>query len=219
MRAWLIASLAFVLAAVSPAYAQSPVITFYETGADLRFEAEDVLSVQSVDQEGHGAIALTLSAAQSQRLQAFTQSLVGSTIMTVSHGHVLSADIHVRTAMSGPVIHVSGADKAAMRQRAERLEGLRSAGEPLLVTYEQVARLDIDAAAITAFQDANGPDGSVLRLHVTDAMPEPLPAEADGWVASIGGVVIEDWSVAEDNGVVAVTLHALTPAQRAALQP
>jgi hypothetical protein len=215
----LIASLAFVLAAVSPAFTQSPVITFYETADKLRFEAEDVVSVQYVDQEGYGQIALTLTAAMSQRLQAFTESLVGRAIMTVSHGQVLSADIRVRTAVSGPVIHFSGFDKAAMCHRAARLEGLRNAGEPLLVTYEQVARLAFDEADITAFQSGNGPDGSVLRLRVSEAMPNTLPAEGDRWVASIGGVVIEDWSVDEDNGVLEVTLPALTPAQRAMLQP
>lgn len=219
MRARLIACLAFVLAAVSPAFAQSPVITFYKTADRLRFEAEEVVSVQYVDQEGHGAIALTLTTAMSQGLRAFTESLVGRAIMTVSQGHVLSADVNVRTAMSGPVIHFSGSDKAAMRHRAERLEGLRNAGEPLLVTYEQVSRLDVDAADITAFQVGNGPNGSVLRLRVSDAMPNTLPEAGDGWIASIGGVVIENWSVDENNGVLEVTLPALTPAQHAVLQP
>jgi hypothetical protein len=207
------------LLSVSPAFAQSPVITFYETADRFRFEAEDVLSVQSVDQEGHGAIALTLSAAMSQRLQAFTENLVGGTIMTVSGGYVLSADTVVRSAMSGSVIHVTGSDQTANRHVAERLEDLRNAGETVLVAYEQMSRLDLDAADITRIEGADDPEAGALRVSADHAVADVLLAEPDSWIAAIDGDVIEAWSVAERDGAVEVTPQALTPDQRAVLQP
>jgi hypothetical protein len=201
------------------AFAQSPVISFFKTGAALRFEAEDVLSVQFVDQEGQGQIALTLSAAMSQRLQAFTENLVGGTIMTVSGGKVLSAGTVVRTSISGPVIHISGSDQAAMGLVLERMVDRRNAGETVLVAYEQMSRLDLDAADITRIEGADDPEAGALRVSADHAVADVLPAEPDSWIAAIDGDVIEAWSVAERDGAVEVTLHALTPDQRAVLQP
>lgn len=213
---------AFVLASVSLAFAQSPAITFYETADMLRFEAEDVVSIQYVDEEEYGEIVLALSAAMSQRLQAFTERLVGRTIMTVSRGHVLSADISVRTAISGPAVHFTGSEKAVMRHMAERLEGLRNSGEPLLVTYKQVAKLDIDAARITLVQDDNDRDEQVLRVAIYDAVADDifdaLPTEPTGWIAVIVQHVVDDWSISNRNGLVDITLRALTPAQCALVQ-
>ncbi len=213
-----IAFLAFALLSFSTAYAKSSVITFYQVEAELRFEAESVSSVEFVDQEAHGAIAITLTPAMSQRLQQFTQSLVGRTIMTVSQGHILSADIRVRTAVSGPVVHFTGSDKDVMRHLAERLEGLRNSDEPLLVTYEQVAKLDIGAAHITLVQDDNDREEELLRVAIDDAIFDALPTEATGWIAATGRHVVDDWSISNRNGAVDITLRALTPAQRALVQ-
>ncbi|MEO0382181.1 MAG: hypothetical protein AAF234_01405 [Pseudomonadota bacterium] len=215
-----IAVLAFALLSVSSAFAQSPVITFYQIGAELRFEAEDVVSVQFLDaeQEEHGEIAITLTPTMSQRLQAFTERLVGRTIMTVSQGHVLSADISVRTTISGRVIHVSGSDKAILRHMVERLDGLRNSGEPLLVTYEQISRVDIEASLITMLRDGDDPDSWVLRIIAEDQIADALLAEPAGWIAAIDGDVVQIWSVEDEGEAVHVTLHDLAPAHRALLR-
>ncbi|WP_375567933.1 hypothetical protein ABWH92_09970 [Ahrensia marina] len=182
------------------------------------------MSVQFLDaeQQGQALLAVTLTPAMSQRLRAFTENLVGRTIMTVSPGHVLSADISVRTAISGPVVHFTGSDKAVMRRVAERLEALRNSDEPLLVTYEQVAKLDIDAAHITLVQDDNDRDEEVLRVAIDDAIANDIfdawPTEPSGWIAATGRLVVDDWSISNRNGAVDITLRALTPAQRALVQ-
>jgi len=222
VKARLVGLLISAFGVISTAHAQSSVITFYQVEAELRFEAESVSSVEFVDHEAHGGIAITLTPAMSQRLQVFTERLVSRTIMTVSQGHILSADIRVRTSVSGPVVHFTGSDKAVMRHLAERLEGLRNSDEPLLVTYEQVAKLDIDAAQITLVQGDNDRDGEVLRVAIDDANTDDifdaLLTEPTGLIAATGRHVVDDWSISNRNGAIDITLRALTSAQRALVQ-
>lgn len=217
LRARLLFVLAFLGAFVSSGSAQSSAITFFQTGDALWFDAKDVDSVRYVDQDGHGEIAIALTPDMSQRLHEFTGRLIGATVMSVSGGTVLSADVTVRTAVSGPIVHFTGSDKSVMRQLAERLDGLRDAGEQVLATYEQVSKRDIGSPGGTLIED-NFLDGS-LRVPVDHDFAGTLETAPNNWLAVVGGQFIVEWSVEHVDDEAMVTVDVSTPALRDMLRP
>lgn len=215
--------LTLVLLSVSPTFAQSPVITFYETGSELRFEAADILGIQSVDAERNdqAVVAVGLTTAMSQRLHMFTNRLVGRDVMMLGQNHVLMTDTTVQTAISGPVIHFADSAAAVTHRLAEGLKELAgtvsNTEEPMFVAYEQVSKLVLDASHAMLFQDGVAGNALILRVSAYDGIADASPTESGRWIAVIDQYVVDDWSISNQDGVIDITLGALTPTQHALL--
>lgn len=215
--------LTFVLLSVSPTFAQSPVITFYERGSELRFEAADIVGIQTIDagRDDQALVAVSLSTAMSQRLHMFTNRLVGRDMMMVGQNHVLLTDTTVQTAISGPVIHFADFAAVVTLRLAERFDDLRGAAsnteEPVFVAYEQISKLAFDASRATLFQDGAVGTALTLRVSAYDGIADAWPTECGSWIAAIGQQVIDDWSISNQDGVIDITLGALTSAQQSLL--
>ncbi len=220
LRLRFLSALVLLLAAVAHVFAQPPAITFFETGAELRFDAADVAEVQYIDaeQEDLAYVALTLTPSMSQRLRQFTERLVGRRTMIVFQGRLLGSDTIVREAISGPVIHFSGSDGTLMRSLADGLEDQRhhaaSTGQALLVSYEQVSKLELETSHMRPLRDG---DTFVLKGPADATISTAMPARSDGWIAVIDEHLLDEWSVSSEDGLLEVMLHALTPSQRALL--
>ncbi len=216
--------LAFLLVAPAYAQAQAPTLILYQTGAQLPFLPEDITAITYEDQrqEGRGFLVLTLTPSMSDRLQAFTQALVGGTMMTVAQGRVLTAGTQVRSAIAGPVVHLSGS-RGTLRPLAERLDAQRQSAadptDPLLLAYEQGETLAFDASQIEAFTLAEQGDRLVLRLPADQT---EIAGEPGTWLVALGGEVVEAQVTlmpdADGDGTLALTLHGLNAAQRDGLR-
>ncbi|MEM6711277.1 MAG: hypothetical protein AAF590_03245 [Pseudomonadota bacterium] len=208
----------FLVAHVSPAVSQSPILIFYQTGAELPFSTTDIEGVE-YQGEAQLSVAIRLTPMMSERLEQFTQSVLGGQIMTVSQGRIVTADTVVRTALSGPVIRFGGSDAGKLQTIADGFEhALAIGGEtPVFVTYHQTSTLELTAETILINEDRNGARVLSIHLPLDASDTSMLPTMETGWIAVVGDQVVQDWTISRDSDGLAVTLRDLSAEQRSLL--
>lgn len=179
-----------------------PAIMLLQQGRTLSFVVADVTGVKrGTSENGDSAfIALSLTPSMSQRLRVFSSGLIGRQMMTISGGQVLTSDTKIRSAMSGPTLHIFGRDKQHMFLLADRLEKLRidqgDGNKAFLVAAEQLAKVEVQSSDIKNVQYLDGEGTVIVGLPSDDTNAGSLLNDRSNWIAVIDGRVFEKLSAA-----------------------
>lgn len=197
---------------------QSKVI-FFQQGKSLRFVAVDITSVElKNDENGGGAVVvLSLTSTMSERLKSFSSGLVGRRMMTISGDQMLMSDTKVKTAISGPVIHIFGTDTQRFRLLADRLKRLRlnrvGVSKPLLVAAEQLSKLDVQSSDISYAQYIERQGAILLHLSADMTNFSTLLDDSSGWILTIDGRQFDNWTATKREDFIELKITGKTPSQ------